>query len=97
MTAVRARFQPSQPDPRLNRLLAGYPADLFTERLYQSDELAQCYGVEITRRLLQQLGIAALLAQGPCSLLTMQQQLAFSPKFQPALDWLLHYAGSEQL
>ena len=97
MTAVRARFQPSQPDPRLNRLLAGYPADLFTERLYQSDELAQCYGVEITRRLLQQLGIAALLAQGPCSLLTIQQQLAFSPKFQPALDWLLHYADSERL
>ena len=92
-----SNFRPSQSDPRLNALLAAYSEDLFTKSLYQSNELAQRYSLELVRRLLQQLGIAPLLQTKAYTLAAIQQSLAFSAKFETALGWLLDYAASERL
>lgn len=82
------RFDACVPDPRLAELLAGFPAEVFSARLYRSCELIDRYSVELAVGLTHQLDIAPHLESAQ-RLEQLEHALGFAPGFRPALTWLL--------
>jgi SAM-dependent methyltransferase len=89
-------FNFQRPDPRVADLLTDYPADLFTERLYQSIELADRYCIDLALDLLHRLDILPLLSSWRSSS-ELAAELHFNPRFLNPLNWLLNLLAKAQL
>lgn len=84
-------FTPSPLDPRLAELLAGYPPEVFSEKLHRSMELTRRYTQELTLDILARLGVIAQLDTWR-SADEAGRNLSFEPKFASTLAWLLQMA-----
>jgi SAM-dependent methyltransferase len=85
---LRAEFNALSPDPRLTALLDGYPADIFSPRLYQSITWADRYVTALGARIIVELGMLPALST-PGTAATLVARLHLSPPFTRALAWLL--------
>jgi SAM-dependent methyltransferase len=81
-------FKPPPRDPRLTELLREYPAEVFSERLYQSIELMERYSIELAINLLRELGVLDHIDEWQ-SCDNLCHALGFQPRFRFALGWLL--------
>ena len=86
LDALKFHVQPS--DPRLAEYLKEYPAQVFSERLYQSMELLERYSIDLAVDLACRLNVIDRLTQWQstddlCALLSLQ------PSFKIALRWIL--------
>jgi len=81
-------FNPPPYDPRLAEWLQGYPASLFSERLYRSIELMERYSIDLAIDLLSRLDVIDQLDEWR-SAKQLCQALSYQPRFSSVLDWLL--------
>jgi 3-hydroxyacyl-[acyl-carrier-protein] dehydratase len=81
-------FNPRPYDPCLAQWLQGYPASLFSERLYQSIELMERYSIDLAIDLLARLDVVDQLDEWR-SAKQLCQALSYQPRFRSVLDWLL--------
>ncbi|HEV7446560.1 MAG TPA: class I SAM-dependent methyltransferase [Steroidobacteraceae bacterium] len=90
-TASAPIFTPAALDPRVPSFLAGYPPELFSEKLHFSIELMHRYTLELASGLLRSLGVIANLDSW-CTPDDLCRILSFDPKFCPLLRWLMEAA-----
>lgn len=88
MSPAAPPFRPRPLDPRMAKLLADYPTELFSERLYRSIELMERYSIDLAIDLLHRLDVFSQLGQSR-SPHDLCDRLGFQPRFAPALGWLL--------
>jgi len=81
-------FDPQPYDPRLTQWLQGYPASVFSERLYRSIELMERYSIDLAIDLLARLNVVDQLDEWR-SAKQLCQALSHQPRFSSVLDWLL--------
>ena len=81
-------FNPQPYDPRIAQWLQGYPASLFSERLYRSIELMERYSIDLAIDLLARLDVIDQLDEWR-SPRKLCQVLSYQPRFSSVLDWLL--------
>lgn len=80
-------FSARAPDPRLTALLAGFPSETFSDHVYKSVELADCYGLELAVRVASELGLdRALVRWRSLSDLIAEQGFV---DFRWPLSWVL--------
>ncbi|MGZ5092757.1 MAG: class I SAM-dependent methyltransferase [Burkholderiales bacterium] len=84
-------FTPAVLDPRISSFLAGYPPELFSEKLHFSIELMHRYTLELASGLLRSLGVIAKLDSW-CTPDDLCRIFSFDPKFRPMLRWLMEAA-----
>lgn len=82
------------PDPRLAPLLASYPAEVFSERLYLSCELVDRYAGECALAVAHALGLESALRQ-PATPATVGRRAGLVAGFEPALTWLLERLAAD--
>ena len=75
-------------DPRLADWLKNYPSPVFSERLYQSNELMERYSVELAIDLLRRLEVTNELREWR-SADELCHLLSFQPRFRFAMGWIL--------
>ena len=75
-------------DPRLVEWLRDYPPEVFDDRLYESIEVMERYSIELSLKLLIELGAFDYL-DGWRSPGELCQRLRLQPQFASALTWLL--------
>lgn len=75
-------------DPRLAQLLKDYPPPVFSERLYQSNELMERYSIELAIDLLRRLEVTDQLREWR-SADELCHLLSFQPRFRFAMGWIL--------
>lgn len=81
-------FKAPPRDPRLARLLKDYPAQVFSEQLYQSIELMERYSIDLAINLLRRLDMIDQLDEWR-SAGELCHALSFQPRFSFALGWIL--------
>ena len=84
-------FAPAALDPRVSSLLAGYPPELFSEKLHFSIELVHRYTLELASGLLGSLGLIPKLGSW-CTPEELCRSFSFDPRFRPMLRWLMEAA-----
>jgi SAM-dependent methyltransferase len=82
------KFATGPSDPRLVECLKGFPAAVFSERLYQSIELMERYSIELAVDLLWRLNVVEQLGAWR-SVDELCELLRFQPRFKLALAWIL--------
>src|SRR5260370_14602613 len=82
-------FNPQPYDPRLAQWLQGYPASLFSERLYRSIELMERYSIDLAIDLLARLDVIDQLDEWR-SPRNLCHALSYQPRFSSVLYWLLN-------
>jgi len=75
-------------DPRLAHLLKDYPQPVFSERLYQSNEVMERYSIELAIDLLRRLEVTDQLGEWR-SAAELCNLLSFQPRFRFAMGWIL--------
>ncbi|NJO67538.1 MAG: methyltransferase [Rhodospirillales bacterium] len=96
MTGPPSEFNRHEPDPALTALLADFPADLFSERLYRSIHWAEDYVLALTVEVLRQLGLDER-KQEPASAAGLCCAHDLDPSQASRLAWLLERATAAGL
>ena len=81
-------FEPRACDPRLAHLLKDYPPPVFSERLYQSNELMERYSIELAVDLLRRLEVIDQLMEWR-SAGELCDVLSYQSRFRFAMGWIL--------
>jgi SAM-dependent methyltransferase len=87
-TSDAPAFKAPPHDARLTRLLKDYPAQVFSEQLYQSIELMERYSIDLAIDLLRRLDVVDQLDEWR-SADEICHTLSFQPRFTLALSWIL--------
>jgi SAM-dependent methyltransferase len=82
------QFEARHRDPRLAQWLQQFPAEVFSERAYQSIELMERYSIELAVDLSRQLDLVERLRKWR-SIDELSHLLSFQPRFKFALRWIL--------
>ena len=82
------RFEVRACDPRLAHWLKDYPPPVFSERLYQSNELMERYSIELAIDLLRRLEVTDQLGEWR-SADELCHLLSFQSRFRFAMGWIL--------
>jgi polyketide synthase PksN len=89
--ATASAFTPSALDSRMSGLLAGYPPELFNDKLHHSIELLHRYTLELSADVLVRLGVMERLREWR-SLDELTRMSSFAGEFRATLCWLLDQA-----
>ncbi len=83
-----SEFKSARADPRLTALLADYPQELFSDRLYRMTELVDAYCLALAIDLVEALAVRPLLTEWR-SVEEISAKRGFTSRFNIALTWLL--------
>ena len=88
LSSAAHQFEAQHRDPRLAQWLQQFPAEVFSERAYQSIELMERYSIELAVDLSRRLDLVERLRKWR-SIDELCHLLSFQPRFKFALRWIL--------